>query len=125
MNVIKEICTHVAIIDNAKIVESGTVGKILTNPKTLIAKKLLGSVSDENGDFRCYDIDVSGCSDLYDFISQINDICKAPVDISACGSEEKKLLLKMPDNEKAIFRMCEYLKSQNIPFEEVSKVVEQ
>jgi len=45
MSVIKEICDRVAVIENARIVETGTTVEIFTNPKTDIARRLINSVT--------------------------------------------------------------------------------
>ncbi len=41
MRVIKEICTHVAVLDNGVVQESGSVQAVFENPKTKAAKRLL------------------------------------------------------------------------------------
>ncbi|MCL1963871.1 MAG: ATP-binding cassette domain-containing protein, partial [Firmicutes bacterium] len=40
MQVIRQICTHVAIIDNGRIAEQGDVTEIFTNPQTAASRKL-------------------------------------------------------------------------------------
>lgn len=44
MNVIKEICDTVAVIENAKIVESGPVIEVFTKPKTPTARRFINTV---------------------------------------------------------------------------------
>lgn len=44
MDVIKEICDSVAVIDDAKIVESGPVLEIFTKPKTATARRFINTV---------------------------------------------------------------------------------
>ena len=44
MNVIKEICDRVAVIDNAKVIESGAVLDIFSNPKTAISRSFVNAV---------------------------------------------------------------------------------
>ena len=44
MSVIKDICDRVAVIDNGKIVETGTTIELFTEPKTDIAKRFLKSI---------------------------------------------------------------------------------
>ncbi len=41
MSVVEEICTHVAILDNGEVVESGTVGSVFSSPKSNAAKRLV------------------------------------------------------------------------------------
>ena len=45
MSVVKEICSHVAIIDKSHIAEQGSVEEIFTNPKTAIARRMIFCVS--------------------------------------------------------------------------------
>lgn len=45
MNVIKEICQHVAVLDNGKVVEQGEVYQIFANPKSALTKKFINSTS--------------------------------------------------------------------------------
>ncbi|MFA5535947.1 MAG: methionine ABC transporter ATP-binding protein [Bacillota bacterium] len=44
MNVIKEICDSVAVIENAKVVESGSVLELFTQPKTATARHFINTV---------------------------------------------------------------------------------
>lgn len=44
MHVIKEICDYVAVIENGRIVETGTVIGLFTNPRTRIAKEFVLSI---------------------------------------------------------------------------------
>lgn len=44
MNVIKEICDTVAVIENAKIVETGPVIEVFTKPKTATARRFINTV---------------------------------------------------------------------------------
>ncbi len=41
MSVVKEICTHVAILDNGRVVEQGAVDRIFADPKSVAARKLI------------------------------------------------------------------------------------
>ena len=45
MNVIKEICQHVAVLDNGRVVEQGEVYQIFANPKSELTKKFIKSTS--------------------------------------------------------------------------------
>jgi D-methionine transport system ATP-binding protein len=44
MKVIKEICTHVAVIDQAQIVEQGLVESVFIHPQSGIAKEFISSI---------------------------------------------------------------------------------
>lgn len=41
MSVVREICSHVAVLDQGKLVESGTVEEVFGSPKTEAAKRLI------------------------------------------------------------------------------------
>lgn len=41
MSVVREICSHVAVLDQGKLVESGTVGEVFDTPKTEAARRLI------------------------------------------------------------------------------------
>ncbi len=44
MQVIKEICNHVAVIENGRIIEQGSVVDLFTSPQTPTAKEFVGSI---------------------------------------------------------------------------------
>lgn len=48
MQVIREICDHVAVIEGGYILESGTVVDVFTNPKEKTTREFIGSVVKEN-----------------------------------------------------------------------------
>ena len=41
MSVVEEICSHVAILDNGEVVESGAVGTVFASPKSAAARRLV------------------------------------------------------------------------------------
>lgn len=41
MSVVEEVCNHVAILDDGRVVEEGNVAEIFKNPKTMAAKRLV------------------------------------------------------------------------------------
>lgn len=43
MEVVKQICDQVAVIDQGRLVEQGTVGEIFANPKTELAQEFIRS----------------------------------------------------------------------------------
>lgn len=48
MEVVRDSCDYVAVIDEGKIVETGTVAKIFTNPQTKVTKKFLANLIPED-----------------------------------------------------------------------------
>jgi D-methionine transport system ATP-binding protein len=131
MNVIREICSHVAVIDNAKIVESGTMEQVLSNPYTGIAQELFSSFGYEGNPavpFRCYRVTPGGGTGTDSVIAGLVQACGVPVQVipenENGGFDQNRLLLRVPDDKNAAFRIREYLNAQNIFFEEVSGIVE-
>ncbi len=59
MSVVEEICRHVAILDDGKVVESGRVGTVFASPKSAAAKRLVfpGGADDQAfAEGECYRI---------------------------------------------------------------------
>ncbi|MCH3951247.1 MAG: methionine ABC transporter ATP-binding protein [Acidaminococcus sp.] len=48
MNVVREICDHVAVIEAGKIIEKGSIFDVFTNPKTPTTKEFVASVQNED-----------------------------------------------------------------------------
>ena len=48
MRVVKNICSHVAVLNHGKLAEKGTVKEVFTNPKSSAAKVLI--LNDEEQD---------------------------------------------------------------------------
>lgn len=50
MSVVREICSHVAIVKGGEVAEQGTVEDIFTHPKTAVARELLKNDVDDDGE---------------------------------------------------------------------------
>ena len=50
MSVVREICSHVAIVKDGEVVEKGTVDDIFTHPKTAVARELLKNDVGDDGE---------------------------------------------------------------------------
>ena len=48
MSVVREICSHVAVLEEGKLVESGTVDEVFDSPKTEAARKLILNAGIQN-----------------------------------------------------------------------------
>lgn len=127
MSVIEEICSRVAIIDESRIAETGTVEEIFTRPKTKAARKLIfpqehTPTTFENG--KQLRIVFDGTSTVEPIISNMVLECGAPVNIlradmkSIGGKTFGQMLVQLPDNEQAVYRMRVYLSAHQVQFEE-------
>lgn len=50
MSVVREICSHVAIVKGGEVAEQGTVEDIFTHPKTAVARELLKNDVGDDGE---------------------------------------------------------------------------
>lgn len=128
MNVIREICTHVAVIDDSRIVEAGTVEQVLSNPDNSLTKKLFESFEFEGGSteaFRRFRIWPNGqAGELFTGITKAFGGAVRVLPPEEGSEEGASLLLETPADEPAVFRMCAYLGEQDIRFEEVGNGAE-
>ncbi|SFB10049.1 D-methionine transport system ATP-binding protein [Acetitomaculum ruminis DSM 5522] len=132
MDVIQQICSHVAILDHGNLVETGSVTEIFTSPKTKEAKRLI-----YNGDTRveemkgkrCIRIVFSENSSFEPVIANMILECKAPVNILLAdtrdigGRAAGEMILQLPQDEETANKMIEYLKSRKLAVEEVKDYV--
>ena len=85
MSVVQEICSHVAIIDDGVLAETGRVEEVFQKPKSKAAKKLMiqgdGEVYEEMQGKRCIRIVFSSNSSYEPVIANMILTCKAPVNI--------------------------------------------
>lgn len=126
MQVIRQICTHVAIIDNGHIVEQGDVTEIFTNPRTAPARKLFrlpdnGAIS--NG--RCVRIVFDGSSLNEPVIANMALHCNISVSILSAeirrlkGQSFGQMIVRLPEDESSAQIALSYLRAQNLTVEEV------
>ena len=133
MAVVQEICSHVAIIDNGELAESGTVEEVFTSPKTAAAKKLVFMVNPKAAEMhgkKCIRIVFSENSSFEPVIANMVLECKAPVNILQADTKDiggiahGQLILQLPEDEAAASRMIHYLKERKLTVEEVDSYVE-
>lgn len=133
MKVIESICSRVAIIDNSRIAEVGTVKDIFSNPKSSIGQKLIlhGNTSDKpwsyGGDGRKIRIVFDEVTCNLPIISGLIRSCDADVNILHASYKEignyvyGQMIVELPvDRDKE--KMCiDYLENNNVHYEEVSQ----
>ena len=129
MAVIESICDRVAIIDHSHIAESGRVSEIFSGPKSEIGRLLiLGETVGQKTSFaRARQIRVifNGQESSEPIISNMVLACKVPVNIPLAdthdigGKAMGQMLLQLPEDEVDAGRICNYLKTVGVTYEEV------
>ncbi len=128
MSVIEEICQRVAIIDDSKIAEIGTVEEIFTRPKSAAGRKFFfpgGAKTRELTGDRCIRVVFDGGNAYEPVIANMILECKVPVNIlfgDIKNIDDKSfghLVLQIPDDERTKGRIVAYLQEKNLTVEEV------
>ncbi len=126
MQVIRQICTQVAIIDGGRIAESGDVTDIFTNPRTAAARRLFRlPANGAIGRGRCVRIVFDGTS--FDDPVIANMALHAGVSVSILSAEIRHLkgqsfgqmVVRLPDDEAMAQNALAYLRQQHLTVEEV------
>lgn len=129
MAVIESICDRVAIIDESRIAEEGSVSEIFAEPKSKIGRQLIlgGAVRQEAfGSSRKVRIIFDGRSSFEPVLSNMILACRVPVNIiyastkdiggTACG----QMVIQLPEEPTDAERVTAYLKAKKVAFEEVT-----
>ena len=134
MAVVQEICTHVAIIDNGELAESGTVQEVFERPKSSAGRKLVfpieGSSRQEIRGKRCIRIVFTSNSSYEPVIGNMVLACKAPANILLAdtrdigGVAQGQMILQLPEAQETAEKMIAYLKNRNLEVEELENYVE-
>ena len=131
MSVIQEICSHVAVLDHGRLVETGTVEELFRSPKTEEAKKLVVSgsahIREMNSD-RQIRVIFDGKSAFEPIIGNITLELKTPVNIlyantqTVNGKAEGEMILQLPPNQEVADKMVAYFKEKELNVQEVNYV---
>ncbi len=130
MSVVEAICDRVAIIDQSRIAEIGTVSQVFSEPKSRIGRQLiLGEAARpvEFGTGRLFRITFDGLSSNEPVISNLVLACRVPVNIMYAatrdiqGTAAGQMIIELPDKEQDISRVLHYLNTAKVPYEEVGK----
>ena len=129
MSVIESICDRVAIIDHSHIAEVGKVSEIFSGPKSDIGRQLiLGYAASQRVNFgksRQIRIIFDGRESSEPVIANMILACKVPVNIMHAdtrdieGKAMGQMLIQLPEDEVDAGRICNYLKTAKVAFEEV------
>ena len=129
MSVVKEICSHVAIINRGKIVEHGEVEDVFFHPRTEAARRLvmpeaLQNLPQEN----LYRLIFNGRSSFEPVIANMVLECHCPVNIMYADTRDiggiafGQMVLQLPECPESRRSILEFAKSRNILLEEMKHV---
>ena len=116
------------IRDRSNIAEVGHVSEVFANPKSGIAKQLVFSQPSAQVPFskrQVYRIVFDGRSSFEPVIANLVLECRAPVNILYAdtrdieGQAVGQMVIQLPEDELAAQRVLGYLKTHQIPYEEV------
>ncbi|MDL2319443.1 ATP-binding cassette domain-containing protein [Eubacteriales bacterium OttesenSCG-928-A19] len=126
MQVIRQICTQVAIIDNGRIAEQGDVTELFTNPRTPAARKLFRLPAEGAGaNGRLVRIVFDGSSFDEPVIANMALHCNISVSILSAeirrlkGQSFGQMVVRLPEDEASAQSALAYLRQQHLTVEEV------
>lgn len=129
MAVVEEICTHVAILDHGRVMETGTVEEVFSNPQTEAGRRLVYPDGVHIGQLPAANvvrIAFNGGSSYEPLIASLAIDCGVKVNILGAdtrnvnGQAFGTMLLGLPESPEEAARAVAYLKDQpNITMEEV------
>ena len=129
MAVIEAICDRVAIIDHSQIAESGRVSEIFSEPKSKIGRQLILGDAVENVKFdksRKIRITFDGRSSMEPVLANMILASKVPVNILYASTKDiggtayGQMIIQLPEDEADAARALHYLKTVQVPYEEVN-----
>ena len=129
MAVVEEICTHVAILEHGRMVETGTVEEVFSNPKTEAGRRLVypeGAHIDQFPAANVVRIAFNGGSSYEPLIASLAIDCGVKVNIlgadtrNVSGKAFGSRLLGLPQDAAEAARALSYLRAQkDVTVEEV------
>ena len=128
MKVVEEICSHVAIIADSKIVEIGTVKEVFTQPQSKVGQQLVypNGMPDENFmGKRCCRIVFDGSSAYDPAIAGMILECQVPVNIMYADMKRVgdkaigQMVIQLPEDNVLAEKVIQNLKSRQLVVEEV------
>lgn len=127
MSVVQEICARVAIIDDSRIVESGSVEEIFKHPKTAAARRLLypgGNIDTAPIGQRLLRIVFDGNASYEPIIANMVISCGAAVNILFADTKTidnkvfGQMIVQLPADTQIAQRMLYYLDGIGVHYEE-------
>lgn len=139
MNVIKEICNRVAVMEKGAVVEQGNVFDLFANPQTETARNFVKSVIRDDippsvfkvleanrGKSKIYKIHFIGESSGQPMLSQVAKRFNSEVNVLFGNITELQgvpfgnLIVELQGSEAEIARAYQYIKKQNVSVKEIS-----
>ncbi|MBG9564880.1 methionine ABC transporter ATP-binding protein [Brevibacillus agri] len=138
MNVIKEICNRVAVMEHGAIVEQGNVLDVFANPQTEVARNFVKSVvrddippsvrkllATKRGKSKILNIHFIGESTGQPLLSQVAKRFNSDVNVlfgsitELAGVPFGNLIVELTGNEAEIVRAYHYIQQQNVTVKEI------
>ncbi len=133
MAVVEEICSHVAIIDEGILAETGTVEEVFSRPQSKAAKKLVFRDSSEKyremKGKRCIRIVFTKNSSYEPVIGNMVLACKAPANILMADTKDiggvahGQMILQLPEEAEIAEKMIKFLLDRELEVEELDDYV--
>jgi len=129
MGVIEKICSRVAVLEDGRIAEAGSVEEIFTHPKSAAARKLVYPDEGKSGRYigeRCVRIVFDGSSSFDPVFSNMILDCKATVNIMFADMKDIEgkalghMIVQLPEDKLQAEKVIGYLRLKGIRVEEVS-----
>jgi len=128
MGVIEKICSHVAVLEDGRIAEAGSVEEIFSRPKSAAARKLVYPDEGKRGKYigeRCVRIVFDGSSSYEPVFSNMILDCKVTVNIMFADMKDIEgkalghMIVQLPEDKLHAEKAIGYLRSKGIIVEEV------
>lgn len=128
MAVAEEICQRIAVLDQSRVAELGTVREVFAHPKSDIAKRLLfpgGNAPRPSAGNRCYRIVFDGSSSYEPVVADMILRCKTPINIlfadmqNLDGQAVGQMIVQVPDGADTRRNMLDFLRQRGLQVEEV------
>lgn len=136
MSVVEKICDRVAIIDEGKLAEIGTVKDVFTNPKTEVAKHLifpqkedLSAFDATGGHYIRIVFDGRAASEplianlVQETAQKVNILCANTKSVGGIGYGQ--MIVELPEEEQAAKQVLDYLQKHGVTVSEVEREVEE
>lgn len=134
MAVVQEICSHVAIIEDGELAETGTMEEVFSRPRTDAGKKLVFQNDDsriymEMKGKKCLRIVFRENSSFEPVIGNMVLECRAPVNILLADTKDiggvahGQMILQLPEDDGIAEKMIHYLRSRKLDVEELDDYV--
>jgi len=129
MGVIEKICSKVAVLEDGRIAEAGSVEEIFARPQSIAARKLVYPDEGKRGRYigeRCVRVVFDGSSSYEPVFSNMILDCKATVNIMFADMKDIEgkalghMIIQLPEDAIQAEKVIAYLRLREITVEDVS-----